>query len=212
MVRIDNETHAIWYANVNGSHWVKQIVRNCNEVVKKGKGDADIMKRITFDLYDHEMSYPSQTITEYLKTFKAIVSDNHTKQLLEIENGNKVNGFRKTLTNSIPVDNKQAKAVVETEEPQAKKPKGDHYGPSSSLKDTAKPADPNRSSTAEIAFCNGCGITHVFFKGSAGGKVCRFLYMKHPDYNSEDKPWAESTKGKAYAAKKLKCLSETIRL
>ncbi len=101
---------------------------------------------------------------------------------------------------------------MENEEPQAKKPKGDHYGPSSSLKDTAKPADPNRSSTAEIAFCNGCGVTHAFFKGSAGGKVCRFLYMKHPDYNSEDKPWAESTKGKAYAAKKLKCLSESMRL
>ena len=74
----ENETHAIWYANVNGSHWVKQIVRNCNEAVKKGKGEADIVKRITFDLYDHEMSYSSQTITEYLKTFKAIVSDNRT--------------------------------------------------------------------------------------------------------------------------------------
>ena len=131
---------------------------------------------------------------------------------MEIENSNKVNGFRKTLTNSIPVDNKQPKAVVETEEPQAKKQKGVHYGPSSSLRDTAKPADSTRSSTAEIAFCNGCGVTHAFFKGSAGGKVCRFLYMKHPDYNSEDKPWAESTKGKAYAAKKLKCLSKTIHL
>ena len=40
--------------------------------------------------------------------------------------------------------------------------------------------------TREISFCNGYGVTHFFFKGSAGGKVCRFLYMKHPDYNSED--------------------------
>ena len=36
--------------------------------------------------------------------------------------------------------------------------------------------------------------------------------MKHPEYNSEDKPWADSTKGKAYAAKKLKCLSDVSYL
>ncbi len=33
--------------------------------------------------------------------------------------------------------------------------------------------------------------------------------MKHLDYNGEDKPWADSTKGKAYAVKKLKCLSDS---
>jgi hypothetical protein len=27
--------------------------------------------------------------------------------------------------------------------------------------------------------------------------------MKHPDYNSEDKPWAESTKGKAYFSEEI---------
>jgi hypothetical protein len=204
MARTDDESKAIWANHQNGYHWVKQIIRGCNLAIRKGKGNADTVKRISYDLETDEGANPSLSVTSYIKRFKKLVRENRTKDLLNKENNFKVQGYRQVLYNSEQYGNADD-IPGESEEPKPKKARTTPYGPSiPSISDNAsKPKE-----EAEAAFCNGCGIIHVFYKGNPGTKVCRFLYMKHPDYNSEDKPWADSTKGKAYAAKKLKCLSD----
>ncbi len=130
-------------------------------------------------------------MTSYIKRFKKL-RENRTKDLLNNNKDNnfKVQGFRQTLYNSEQYSNPDIPG--DSDEPEPKKARTDHYGPSNAKNETT--SKPNQE--ADAAFCNGCGIIHVFYKGNPSSKVCRFLYMKHPDYNGEDRPWADSTKGK----------------
>jgi hypothetical protein len=49
--------------------------------------------------------------------------------------------------------------------------------------------------------CQKCGNFHRTLD-----RECGYVRMKHPDVNTEDKPWEESTKGKLYAGKGKKSL------
>ena len=176
----DDESKAIWANHHNGYHWVKQIIRGCNKAIRRGKRNADTVKRIIYDLETDEGANPSLSFTSYIKRFKKLVRENRTKDLLNKENNFKVKGFRQTLYNSEQYGNSD----IPGDEPEPKKARTDHYGPSNAKnKTTAK-----SNQEADAAFCNGCGIIHMFYKGNPSSKVCRFLYMKHPDYNGEDKP------------------------
>ncbi len=172
--------------------------------IRRGKGNADTVKQINYDLETDVGANPSLSVTSYIKRFKQLVRENRTKDLLNKEDNFKVQGFRQRLYNSEQYGNPDIPGDSDEQEP--KKARTDHYGPSNAKNETTFKS----AQEADAAFCNGCGIIHVFYNSSIySSKVCKFLYMKHPDYNGEDKPWADSTKGKAYAAKKLKCLSDS---
>ncbi len=58
MARTDDESKAIWATHHNGYHWVKQIIRGCNFAIRRGKGNADTVKRIIYDLETDEDANP----------------------------------------------------------------------------------------------------------------------------------------------------------
>ena len=100
MARTDDESKAIWANHHNGYHWVKQIIKGCNTAIRKGKGNADTVKRISYDLETDEGANPSLSVTSYIKRFKKLVRENRTKDLLNKENNFKVQGYRQVLYNS----------------------------------------------------------------------------------------------------------------
>ena len=85
--------------------------------------------------------------------------ENRTKDLLNKENNFKVQGYRQVLYNSEQYGNAD-EIPGESEEPKPKKARTTPYGPST-------PAGPDNAprpkEEADAAFCNGCGIIHMYF-------------------------------------------------
>jgi hypothetical protein len=68
----EDETQAIWFTNPEmGRKWLRNILRELNFIIARGKGVQKIVKMISLEMNKLEKNYPSGSFGDFMKQLKA---------------------------------------------------------------------------------------------------------------------------------------------